>query len=605
MAGRIPEQFIDEVRNSVDIVDVISQYVSLEKKGKDYLGLCPFHQEKTPSFTVSEGKQFFKCFGCGKGGNVFKFLMYQDHLTFPESVKKAAELAHLQMPEGYGEAAKPLSPLKKMYRQATEFYQHILLTTKVGERALEYARKRELTDDLLKHFKVGYAPDDDKILLTYLQQKKEYTDNDLRESGLFIESQNGQLFDRFRDRLMFPLGDESGYTVGFSGRRISNDKTIAKYMNSPETKIFNKSKLLFHFAEAKKAARSEKHLILYEGYMDVIAAYKAGIKSGVASMGTSLTTEQVYMLRRITPNILVNYDGDPPGIHAAERATKLFGQVQGFNLGIIVLPENLDPDEYVKKYGKEKYRAEVAGALSSTDFLLERLANQYNLHNDREKLTFITAAVQMIAGLNDPVAADLYLDKLARQTGVTSESLKVTFVRERRKLQRARNHQQAYQASTLMENIGETAEPKEAQAGTDSETRNPALDRLLYLFIHSDEARDYLLSRQFLFPDERYAKLAEFWLKYHQTHDEAEVKGFIDFIPEELQGIIINMEMITMPPDYSKRELDDQLRALEKSKIDEQLNDLLNQLKEAQRKQDNSLELEIAQKVIALRRKKF
>lgn len=605
MAGRIPEQFIDEVRNSVDIVDVISQYVSLEKKGKDYVGLCPFHQENTPSFTVNEGKQFFYCFGCGKGGNVFKFLMYQDHLTFPESVKKVAELAHLQMSEGYGEAAKPLSPLKKMYRQATEFYQHILLTTKVGERALEYARKRELTDDLLKHFKVGYAPDDDKILLTYLQQKKEYTDNDLRESGLFVESQDGQLFDRFRDRLMFPLGDESGYTVGFSGRRISNDKTIAKYMNSPETKIFNKSKLLFHFAEAKKAARSEKHLILYEGYMDVIAAYKAGIQSGVASMGTSLTTEQVYMLRRITPNILVNYDGDPPGIHAAERATKLFGQVQGFNLGIIVLPENLDPDEYVKKYGKEKYRAEVAGALSSTDFLLERLANQYNLHNDREKLAYITAAVQMIAGLNDPVAADLYLDKLARQTGVTRESLKVTFVRERRKLQRARNHQQAYQASTLMENIGETAEPKEAQAGTDSETRNPALDRLLYLFIHSDEARDYLLSRQFLFPDERYAKLAEFWLKYHQTHDEAEVKGFIDFIPEELQGIIINMEMITMPPDYSKRELDDQLRALEKSKINEQLNDLLNQLKEAQRKQDNSLELEIAQKVIALRRKKF
>lgn len=604
MAGRIPEQFIDEVRNSVDIVDVISQYVSLEKKGKDYLGLCPFHQEKTPSFTVSEGKQFFKCFGCGKGGNVFKFLMYQDHLTFPESVKKVAELAHLQMPEGYGEAAKPLSPLKKMYRQATEFYQHILLTTKVGERALNYARKRELTDDLLKHFKVGYAPDSDNILLTYLKQK-DYTDDDLRESGLFVESQDGQLFDRFRDRLMFPLGDESGYTVGFSGRRISNDKTIAKYMNSPETKIFNKSKLLFHFAEAKKAARSEKHLILYEGYMDVIAAYKAGIQSGVASMGTSLTTEQVYMLRRVTPNILVNYDGDPPGIHAAERATKLFGQVQGFNLGIIVLPENLDPDEYVKKYGKEKYRAEVAGALSSTDFLLERLANQYNLHNDREKLAYITAAVQMIAGLNDPVAADLYLDKLAHQTGVTRESLKVTFVRERRKLQRARNHQQAYQASTLMGNVSELAEPKEAQAGTDSETRNPALDRLLYLFIHSDEARDYLLSQQFLFPDERYAKLAEFWLKYHQTHDEAEVKGFIDFIPEELQGIIINMEMIPMPPDYSKRELDDQLRALEKSKIDEQLNDLLSQLKEAQRKQDNSLELEIAQKVISLRRKKF
>ena len=339
--------------------------------------------------------------------------------------------------------------------------------------------------------------------------------------------------------------------------------------------------------------------------MDVIAAYKAGIQSGVASMGTSLTTEQVYMLRRITPNILVNYDGDLPGIHAAERATKLFGQVQGFNLGIIVLPENLDPDEYVKKYGADKYRTEVAGALSSTDFLLKRLANQYNLHNDREKLAYITASVQMIAGLNDPIASDLYLDKLARQTGVTRESLKVTFVRERRKLQRARNHQQSYQQTAPFDNPGNIPEAKEAEAGTEVETKNPALDRLLYLFIHSDEARDYLLSQQFLFPDERYAKLAEFWLKYHQTHENAEVKGFIDFIPEELQGIIISMEMISMPPDYSKRELDDQLRALKTSKINEQLNDLLNQLKEAQRKQDNSLELEIAQKVIALRRKKF
>ena len=603
MARRIPEQFINEVRNSVDIVDVISQYVSLEKKGKDYLGLCPFHQEKTPSFTVNEGKQFFKCFGCGKGGNVFKFLMYQDHLTFPESVKKVAELAHLQMPEGYGDEVKPLSPLKKMYQQATEFYQHILLTTKVGERALEYARKRELTNDLIEHFKVGYAPDNETILLTYLHQEG-YTDTELKESGLFVESQDGQLFDRFRDRLMFPLGDESGYTVGFSGRRISNDKTIAKYMNSPETKIFNKSKLLFHFAEAKRAARTEKHLILYEGYMDVIAAYKAGIQSGVASMGTSLTTEQVYMLRRITPNILVNYDGDPPGIHAAERATKLFGQVQGFNLGIIVLPENLDPDEYVKKYGADKYRTEVAGALSSTDFLLERLANQYNLHNDREKLAYITASVQMIAGLNDPIASDLYLDKLARQTGVTRESLKVTFVRERRKLQRARNHQQNYQMPPL-DNTSEVVVPKTSQAEADLQVKNPALDRLLYLFIHSDEAKDYLLSQQFLFPDERYAKLAELWLKYSQTHDDPEVKGFIDFIPEDLQGIIINMEMISMPPDYSKRELDDQLRALERDKIDGQLSDLLNQLKDAQRKQDSQLELEIAQKVIALRRKKF
>lgn len=177
---------------------------------------------------------------------------------------------------------------------------------------MQYAKKRQLDSDTLEHFKIGYAPKEDNVLITYLRGKG-YKDDELAQSGLFVQTQDGRLFDRFRDRLMFPLEDENGRSIGFSGRRISNDKTEAKYMNSPETEVFTKSKVLFHFAEAKKAARSEDHLVLYEGYMDVIAAYKAGIKSGVASMGTSLTDDQVYMLRRVTPNIIVNYDGDDPG----------------------------------------------------------------------------------------------------------------------------------------------------------------------------------------------------------------------------------------------------------------------------------------------------
>lgn len=599
MAGRIPENFINEVRNSVNIVDIVSQYVSLEKKGKDYIGLCPFHQEKTPSFTVSESKQFFKCFGCGKGGNVFKFMMYKENLNFPESVKAVAQLANISMPSGMGFGAAKLSPLKQIYKDATEFYHHILMNTKTGQRAREYADKRQLSDDLLQHFNVGYAPDNENILLTYLRQQG-YGENLLVESGLFVESQQGELFDRFRDRLMFPLGDEAGHTVGFSGRRISDDPEIAKYMNSPETKIFNKSKLLFHFAEAKKAARSENRLILYEGYMDVIAAYRAGIRSGVASMGTSLTKEQIYMLRRITPNIIINYDGDNPGIHAAERATKLFDKIPGFNLGIVVLPDNLDPDEYVKKYGAERYQGEIAAALAPLDFLLQRLASKYNLQNNREKLAYINAGVKLIAEVNDPIASDLYIEKLAKQTGTTRESLKVSLLREQRRLRQVQKHKGVSRQSILT--VSPEAEAPVIAVMPNQQNEDTTIVRLFYLFLHSKESREYLLSKNFLFPDERYAELAELWLKYQQNHDSSDITGFADFVPDDLQGIIANVEMTDMPPDYDKKEVDDQLKALQRKKIRQRLEQLQSEIKEAQIKQDNVTVLRLTTELITLKR---
>lgn len=598
MAGRIPEKFIDEVRNSVNIVDVISQYVSLTKKGKDYVGLCPFHQEKTGSFTVSEGKQFFKCFGCGKGGNVFKFMMYQEHLTFPESVRAVAKLANISIPDTMTAGPKKLTPLKQMYSDATTFYHHILMTTKTGQRARDYTNARQLDEDLLTHFNIGYAPNSENILLTYLKQQG-YTDEQLQESGLFVKTQQGELFDRFKDRLMFPLADEAGYTVGFSGRRISDDPEIAKYMNSPETKLFNKSKLLFHFAEAKKAARSENRIVLYEGYMDVIAAYRAGVKSGVASMGTSLTKDQVYMLRRITPNVIINYDGDPPGIHAAERATKMFDQVPGFNLGIVVLPDNLDPDEYVKKYGIQKYQGQIAGALAPLDFLLQRTAAKYNLQNNREKLAYINEAVKLIAEVNDPVVGDLYIDKLAQQVGTTRESLKVSLLRERRRLRQVQRHRSSPKITTGDNIIGAFPVVEDAPI---QKSEDPSIVRLFYLFMHSDETREYLLKRGFIFPDERYATLAELWLKYQETHENPDVNGFSNFVPDKYQDIISNVEMTNMPPEYDNTEVDDQLNALRRKKIRQRLNQLQAKIKDAQNKQDNATALKLTTEFIKLKR---
>lgn len=603
MAGRIPEDFISEVRTNVNIVDVISQYVSLEKKGKDYIGLCPFHQEKTPSFTVNADKQFFKCFGCGKGGNVFKFLMYKDDLTFPESVERVAEFAHIAMPNGYGHnSGTKLNPLMQMHQDAVDFYHRVLLTTKAGERGMQYAQKRELDQEILDHFKIGYAPKADNVLITYLRSKG-YQDDDLAQSGLFVQARDGQLYDRFRDRLMFPLDNENGRTIGFSGRRISDDKTEAKYMNSPETGIFTKSKVLFHFAEAKKAARGEGHLVLYEGYMDVIAAYKAGVKSGIASMGTSLTDDQIYLLRRITPNIIINYDGDDPGVHAEERAARMFNKDGNFNLGIVVLPEKLDPDEYVKKYGAEKYLEEVKGALTPTDFFLKRLEQKYNLDNDREKIAYLGEAVKEIAQVRNPVEQDMYTEKLAKSSGVSIASLKANLAKERRRNNRARNHVRNSQRNSPDYPI-DVPLPGDEDVPTEQSVveKNPSQTRLLYLFIHSTDAQKYMLEGQFHFPNQDFETLAQDWLKYAETHENPQIDGFLDFIPEQLQGIIVDAEMAQMPKDSTIQEVDALVLALKRRNIYSRLNELQAQLQDAKRKNDAQGIIAITQEIIGLKR---
>lgn len=603
MAGRIPEDFISEVRSNVNIVDVISQYVSLEKKGKDYIGLCPFHQEKTPSFTVNADKQFFKCFGCGKGGNVFKFLMYKDDLTFPESVERVAEFAHIAMPNGYGHnSGTKLNPLMQMHQDAVDFYHRVLLTTKAGERGMQYAQKRELDQEILDHFKIGYAPKADNVLITYLRSKG-YQDDDLAQSGLFVQARDGQLYDRFRDRLMFPLDNENGRTIGFSGRRISDDKTEAKYMNSPETEIFTKSKVLFHFAEAKKAARGEGHLVLYEGYMDVIAAYKAGVKSGIASMGTSLTDDQIYLLRRITPNIIINYDGDDPGVHAEERAARMFNKDGNFNLGIVVLPEKLDPDEYVKKYGAEKYLEEVKGALTPTDFFLKRLEQKYNLDNDREKIAYLGEAVKEIAQVRNPVEQDMYTEKLAKSSGVSIASLKANLAKERRRNNRARNHVRNSQRNSPDYPI-DVPLPGDEDVPTEQSVveKNPSQTRLLYLFIHSTDAQKYMLEGQFHFPNQDFETLAQDWLKYAETHENPQIDGFLDFIPEQLQGIIVDAEMAQMPKDSTIQEVDALVLALKRRNIYSRLNELQAQLQDAKRKNDAQEIIAITQEIIGLKR---
>ncbi|MDO4912272.1 MAG: DNA primase [Lactobacillus sp.] len=562
---RIPETYINDLLKQVNIVDIISQYVSLSRKGKDYLGLCPFHQEKTPSFTVSPEKQFFKCFGCGKGGNVFSFLMYQDNLSFPEAVVELAKMTGFNLPESVA-GTRELRPELKIQDLACKFYQQVLTATKAGEDGRQYAKDRELDGELLDHFRIGFAPNNDRVLYTYLTGQG-FSDEQLKNSGLFVETKNGELYDRFRNRLMFPLGDENGHVIAFSGRRITDDKTEAKYVNSPETPLFKKSKNLFHLNEAKRAVKTEEHLILYEGYMDVIAAYKAGVKSGIASMGTSLTKEQVWIIKRITKNVIVNYDGDSAGIHAAQRASEMFSD--DVNLGIVLLPNGQDPDEYIKANGAQAYLDALHGALTTTDFALRQLAKQYNLNNDREKLLYSNEAIKIIAAVSSSIEQELYIDRLQKQLNVSKESLKSTLAKERRRLQTAKRRQNSVPTY-------EAPIPEVEQAV--SFHNDKLQDRLLYLFIHEPEARDYLLENSFEFTTGEYQELATAWLDYINKAENPSVNEFINFISDELQSIIVNIELSNHPDTFTFDEINNQIRAIDLRKFDQAIKEQKEQL---------------------------
>ncbi|WP_302608742.1 toprim domain-containing protein, partial [Lactobacillus intestinalis] len=304
-----------------------------------------------------------------------------------------------------------------------------------------------------------------------------------------------------------------------------------------------------------------------------------------------------YMMRRNNRNIIINYDGDDPGVHAAERAVQMFKQAGGFNIGVVVLPEGLDPDEYVKKYGEDKYYSEVKGALSATDFLLKRLAKKFNLNNDLDRINYLNEAVKEISNISDPVQQDLYLRKIADENKVSFEALKANLLHEVKCNRRANRHKNGDPYVDKTRPVVDLPTQDKNATAVD-----PVQLRLLYLFLKSDQAREYLLARHFLFPSKEFAQLEELWLKFIETHENPTVGDFYDFIPEQLQGIIESAELAEMPEDFDDHEIDDQIQMLEKRKINLQLDKLMKKIKDAERKQDSEQILVLTQQLIKLKR---
>jgi DNA primase len=419
----IPQDFIDLVRSSTDIVGLISQYVPLKPAGASFKGLCPFHSEKTPSFHVNPGRQIFHCFGCHQGGDAFKFLMLYEKLSFVEAIEQLASRAGLKAPRVSGASRREeeeRSLLLKLHDEAARYFRSQLFDSKEGAKALEYLKKRGLTSETLEIYGFGWAPDQWSGLVDHLSRRGAKP-GEMERAGLAVPRKTASgFYDRFRNRVMIPIRSESGRVVAFGGRILGPGEP--KYLNSPESLIYNKSSVLYGFDRAKEAIRKEGFAILMEGYLDCLQAYQAGIGHAVACCGTSLTKGHARLLRRYTDRVVVNFDPDEAGERAARRSVDLLLE-EGFDVRVLRLPQEDDPDSFLLKHGAERYRELLSKALSLVDFLIAEAGKRYDVGEPRGKAAFLNDVLPVIGKIPNRVERVGYIGPLAEHAGITDQTV--------------------------------------------------------------------------------------------------------------------------------------------------------------------------------------
>ncbi|AEB29860.1 DNA primase [Carnobacterium sp. 17-4] len=595
----IPEETVNKVRQETNIVDVVSQYVQLKKKGKNLFGFCPFHEERTPSFSVAEEKQIFHCFSCGRGGNVFTFLMEVDGLTFPEAVVKTAELSQFELDESLvqdldhknqpNDSAK--EKLIRVHEESAELFHHILLNTTIGEEALEYLTQRGLTREVIDTFNIGFAPRERTMLRQYLVGKN-YEQELLKKTGLFVEKDSGELLDRFYNRIIFPIRNQQGKTVAFSGRIFQQDAddSAPKYLNSPETQLFNKRTILFNFDLARSSIRREKEVILFEGFMDVIGAWKAGITNGIASMGTSLTNEQIHLIDRTTDHVVIAYDGDSAGVEATKRASDLLAAETNFDIDIIRFAEGMDPDEYIKKNGADAFKELIAhGRETHFGFKMSYYRKSLNLSNESQRLGYIEKILSELLSVTSAVERELYFKQLATEFELSIDSLKEQF---QQKFHESRNKRTKEKQQQSQQNHPAEANYPQVQTQKRKPTNIEHAERLLLnRLFHFEEAWIILRNAadDFHFVHDEYQMVFILYESFREhTANEGMIDAFIDFVKEpELKNLIVEIELLSISSEVSTREIEDYLDVISrKSGLQLQLKEKQDALKEASRRGD-------------------
>ena len=413
---RIPEQKIEEIRTAADIVDIISGHVHLRKRGKNFVGLCPFHQEKTPSFTVSEDKQIYHCFGCGAGGNAFKFLMEFKNISFVEAVEEIAEHLGIKIDYDSSPVDQQQSELEELYEInvfAARFFSDNLLKSASGEEAREYLKNRYIKPQTQKTFGIGYAPYGWDNFLVHAKGNK----IDLAKTkllGLIDLNDKGEYYDKYRGRIIFPIFSPNGRVIAFGGRILTNQENTAKYLNSPESPVYSKRRSLYGLYHSKDEIRKIDRAILVEGYLDLISLYQAGVKNVVASSGTSLTDEQVQLLSRFTKNIIILFDADPAGQKASLRSIEILLK-QDFEVKVITLPKGEDPDSYIIKHGKDEFDELVSSAKNFLEYQTAQFEEQGLFEDPAEMTKAIRELVKTLALVNDELKRNLLMKTISKK----------------------------------------------------------------------------------------------------------------------------------------------------------------------------------------------
>ena len=528
-----PEAFLDELIARNPIEDVVSQYVNLKRSGSNLFGLCPFHGEKTPSFSVSPDKGIYYCFGCHKGGSVINFEMEIEGLSYPDAVRALAKRAGLEVPEDeqYQSRYRQQERLWALHKEAARFF-HSRLYAPIGANALQYATGRGMPKSILTKFGIGYAPDSWTDLVEYLRSKN-YTDQELRDSGLVTVSQkNGNLFDRFRDRLMFPIIDVRGNVIGFGGRIMNNaDKNAAKYLNSPETLIFNKRKNLFALNLAKKSKLG--YLILVEGYMDAIALHQYGFDCAVASLGTALTEDGANLLSRYTDQVVLIYDGDEAGQNATQRAIPILEKA-GLQVKVLKMRDAKDPDEYLKKFGADRFRILLEESANRVEYQLNAILKKYDLRDDEQKVQYLQESAGLIGSLSSAVQREVYGGRVAEAAGISEDAMKLEVNRALKR----RTYQEKKKQEKIDLSPARNLQPKEKSIRY-SNLRSARAEEMIIaqvlrepaLFSQIPDLQPEIFSSEFL--GRAFRQLRD---RYHQGLDVS-LGGLSDFTAEEMSHL--------------------------------------------------------------------
>ncbi|WP_027091119.1 DNA primase [Cohnella thermotolerans] len=603
--GMIPQATIDEILRRFDIAETVGRYVHLTKQGKYLKGLCPFHSEKTPSFTVTPEKQIFHCYGCGKGGNVIKFVMEMENETFPEAVKRLAEEAGIPVSWSAAKEGEEPSPRQKEREKlleangfAKKLYHYVLRNTAAGKPAMDYLRSRGFTDKLIEEFGLGYAPSRWDTLAQALQRNG-FELPEMEKGGLLSAKHDGDGYvDRFRDRVMFPIHGNEGRVIAFAGRLMSDGQP--KYLNSPETPLFAKSRTLYRLYEARSAIRKTRQVVLFEGYVDVIKAWSAGVENGVATMGTALTAEHAALLRRFADEAIVCYDGDNAGQAAAYKSLPLLENA-GFRVRVGLLPQGMDPDEYIGTHGPEAFVREIVeGAVSAVKFQLIYLRKSHILLEEDGKIRYLRDAVRLVARRDSPTERELILKELSQEFGVSVDSLKqeVADIRRQEKLGTSgdipdgtwNNVWNKYRFSTKHPPL----EPAFVQA-----------ERQLISWMMQDAQTAFLVQNRLgdRFHVEDHAAIAAYLYSYYSQGNDPDFGRFIAYLQDDrLERAASAIALIEVP--FGERELEDCLRTIESVDAASTIEQMYEEMHRAEKQGDPLRAAQILTKIIALEKQR-